>query len=70
MELSMSFYTAEDICNLTGISKSLAYQLIIKLNDELQKEGYITFRGKVNKVYFDQRVLGRKEVIRDASLQG
>lgn len=36
--------TAQEIASETGISKSGAYRLIQRLNDELSEKGYITFR--------------------------
>ena len=42
------FLSAADISNLIGCSESYAYQVIRKLNDELQEQKYIIFRGKIN----------------------
>ena len=63
-----TFITAQEIASETGISKSGAYRLIQRLNDELDKKGYITFKGRVNRFYFNQRVF-KEETMNNASVQ-
>ncbi len=58
MEATYGFINAQEICQITGISKSSAYRLIKDLNDELNKKGFITFRGRVSRDYFYKRVFG------------
>ena len=36
-------------------------QIIKQLNEELQKKGYLTVRGKVSAAYFNERFFGNKE---------
>ena len=50
------FYTAEDVMEMLGIGKSKAYEIIKKLNEELEAKGYIVVRGKVSKRYFDEKM--------------
>ena len=56
--MSENFITAQQIVDLTGKSKSFAYVLIRTLNKELEDKGYITFKGRVSKEYFEERVYG------------
>lgn len=48
-------YRAEDIMEKLNISQTSAYEIIRKLNAELEKKGYITVRGRVSKKYFAER---------------
>lgn len=52
------FYSADEVKEMLGISKSKAYAVIHSLNDELRKKGYITFAGKVNRNYFMEKIYG------------
>ena len=49
------FYYVDDIQKMLGIGEVMAYKLIRRLNGELKKKGYLTFRGRVAKKYFDKR---------------
>ena len=40
------------------VSKTYAYKLIKKLNDELKEQGFITIAGRVNRQYFQERLYG------------
>ena len=44
-----------------GVSKSYAYKLIQKLNQELKELGCITIRGRVDRKYFHDHIYGAKE---------
>ncbi len=50
--------TAYDVEEYMGISVSMAYKVIRKLNDDLKKQGYITVSGKVNRRYFEMKTNG------------
>lgn len=52
------YYTANDIVEMLGVSKATAYSIIRKLNDELEKRGYLTLQGKVPRVYFNEKWYG------------
>ena len=53
--------TAEDIAEMCQISKSTGYKIIKQLNDELNAKGFITFKGRVSKAYFMEKMYGMKE---------
>ncbi len=56
------FIKAEEIATELGVSKSYAYKLVRKLNEELKNRGFITISGKVNRQFFEEKVYGlRKE---------
>ena len=40
------------------VSKSLAYKLVQKLNDELKEKGYLTVSGRVSRKYLEERFYG------------
>lgn len=46
------FLTATDVAELLDVSRSTAYRIIKRLNDELNKAGKITMAGKVSAKYF------------------
>ena len=37
-----NFMRAEDVAEVLGVSKSFAYKVMKKLNDELKSQGYVT----------------------------
>ena len=53
-----TFMDVNDIMELTKMSEAYAYKLIKTLNEELDKQGFITIRGRVSKKYFEERVYG------------
>lgn len=46
------FLTATDVAEILNVSRSTAYRIIRKLNDELNKAGKITVAGKISAKYF------------------
>lgn len=46
---------ADDVGKALQISKQQAYRIIRKLNQELEAQGYMTIRGRVNREYFLKR---------------
>ena len=53
-----AYITATELAEMLGISKGHAYKIIRGLNNELKKDGYIVFSGKVPKDYFNKRCYG------------
>lgn len=49
---------AQDVSEALGVSKSSAYKIIKKLNNELEAANYITVRGKISRLYFEKRTYG------------
>ena len=47
-----SFLRVEDVADILCISKSHAYKIVQKLNNEMRAKGYITIAGRVNKHFF------------------
>lgn len=62
--MESKYYSAKDICKLTGYSQSKAYGLIRELNCEMKKlyeskpkeDQPLILDGKVLKSYFDKKV--------------
>ena len=54
--MSTTFMKVQDVADELGVSKSYAYKIVQKLNDELKTQGFITISGRVNKQYFLERV--------------
>ena len=60
------FITAKDVVEELGVSISYAYKLIRKLNAEREAYGFVTIKGRVSRMYFDERIYGttdKKEVV-------
>lgn len=53
--------TAKDIAEICNISESKSYQIIRQLNAELEKKGYLTFRGRVSSAFFYEKMYGMRE---------
>ena len=53
-----TYITTTELAEMLGISKGYAYKIIRGLNNELKKDGYIVFSGKVPKDYFNKRCYG------------
>ena len=60
MEVTKSYYDANDITVMLGVSTRKAYYIISQMNKELEKSGAFTVAGKVNKHYFQKRWNGQK----------
>lgn len=44
---TIQYMTAADIMVCVGVGRSKAYEIIKSLNDELERDGFLTFPGKV-----------------------
>lgn len=57
-----SFMRVEEVAQELGVSKSYAYKIVQKLNQELKEKGYPTISGRVNRKYFQEKACyGRLE---------
>ena len=54
----MRVYTVEEIKEILHVGDSKAYSIIRELNKELEDKGYMTARGRVSAVYFEERFFG------------
>ena len=53
-----NFFNATDVAEYMDVSIPMAYKIIRRLNDELQKQGYLTVSGKISRRYFEQKIYG------------
>lgn len=51
-EQKSRFMTAGEIAHDMQISEGSAYRLIRQMNEKLKEQGFITFRGRVNRRYY------------------
>ena len=56
------FISAKEVAQDLQVSDSYAYRLIRKLNEELERQGYVIVNGKISRQYFEERVYGMKMV--------
>lgn len=54
--MSNTFMNVDDVAAELGVSKSYAYKVVQKLNQELKNMGYLTITGRINKQYFMKKV--------------
>lgn len=52
----IQFYTVNDVMQMLGVKQTKAYEIIRRMNDELEEMGKLTINGKVNKKYFDEKI--------------
>lgn len=50
------FLSANEVADILGISRSTAYRIIRRLNEDLKKSGKITISGKISSKYFYENV--------------
>lgn len=55
------FMTAQEVADLLGVSKGMAYRMIKEMNAKLKSEGYITISGKINRNYFNEKIYGEQD---------
>lgn len=53
-----TFIHASEVATALGVSKAYAYKVVRDLNKELKEKGFITIAGKVNRIYFEERIYG------------
>lgn len=51
----------QDVAQIFHVSESKAYKIIRQMNEELKAKGFYTISGRVSRLYFNERVYGRKE---------
>jgi len=54
--MSNTFMNVNEVAIELGVSKSYAYKVVQKLNEEMKSMGYLTISGRVNKQYFMKKV--------------
>lgn len=57
-KVKSQFIGAKEVAEIAGVSSSMAYSIIRKLNEELSGMGYLTIRGKVSRAFFEERCYG------------
>ncbi len=51
-----TFLTVEEVADELRVSKSKAYEIVRQMNLELEKQGYLTVRGRVSATFFRKKV--------------
>ena len=54
--MANQFMRADEVAKELGISRSYAYKLIRKLNQELKERGFLTIAGRINRDYLKERL--------------
>lgn len=58
---NLLFVTADKVAVDLGISKPFADKLVRRMNDELNRQGYLTVAGRVSRQYYEERFYGLKK---------
>jgi hypothetical protein len=59
------FIKAEEIAQELGVYTAYAYKLVRKLNEELERQGFITIVGRISKKYYQEKFYGIKQDIKE-----
>lgn len=57
MEVEKYYLTVDDVATILNVKRGKAYEIIRILNKQLEKQGKITIRGRVNKKYFEAQMI-------------
>ena len=52
------FISASEVQKTMGVSRSYAYKIVKKLNEELESKGFLTIDGRTSRCYFNERFYG------------
>ena len=52
------FMKADEVQELLGVSRSEAYHIMKKLNDDLKEKGFIVLSGRVSRKYLEEMIYG------------
>lgn len=52
----MELLKVNDVAKICNISVATAYKIMREINEEMQKNGYITIRGRVNKKFLFKKL--------------
>ena len=55
------YLNASEVMQLLGVSQTRAYEIIRTLNAEMDKKGYLTIHGRVNRRYLLERCYSPEE---------
>ncbi len=55
------FLSAKEVGEIMGRSSSFGHKYICLLNEELEKQGYLTVKGRVVSTYFYERFFGKED---------
>lgn len=57
-EVTVSYYTVQDVMKILGCKQTKAQEIIRNLNDEMVERGYMRYpKGKVSRKYFNERFI-------------
>ncbi len=61
-ERMKQYVTAQEIAETLGVSLTKSYDIIRRLNAELESKGYLTVRGKTSRAFFEEKLYIGKQV--------
>ena len=68
--MKSDFMRVEEVAAELEVSRTYAYRVIRRLNEEMKNLGYVTIAGRVNREYFRKRFgINGKEDFKNACVQ-
>jgi transposase len=55
MTKNKNFIYADEAAEILSVSRTTAYKIIHKLNEELESSGYMTITGRTSRKYFNEK---------------
>lgn len=55
------FVTVSEVAEELGVSKPFAYKLVKQMNEDLEKQGFITIAGRVSRKYFQEKIYDMRQ---------
>ena len=52
----------DDVMSELGVKRSKAYAILRKLNEDLEKDGYTSIRGKIPRAYWETKFYGYSQM--------
>ena len=56
-EIERYYLTVDDVATMLNVKRGKAYEIIRILNKQLEKQGKITIRGRINRKYFEKQMI-------------
>ncbi len=54
------YMNANEVAQVLGVSKTYAYQVMKKYNEDLEKRGFLVLSGKISTKYLAEKIYGMK----------
>jgi len=56
-----TFVKVDEVQKALGVGRTKAYAIMDSINKELESKGFLTFKGKIPRKAFEQKIFGYEE---------